>query len=82
MSARSRRRTRIPAMAERGYGWEKLISEMFCQEYGAESGLQRSSPGSTTCTARRHLGRRPGEGAGCDLPQGHRGEGHAARKRS
>ncbi len=25
-----------PAMAERGYGWEKLISEMFCQEYRAE----------------------------------------------
>ena len=25
-----------PAMAERGYGWEKLISEMFCQEYWAE----------------------------------------------
>jgi GDP-D-mannose 3',5'-epimerase len=25
-----------PAMAERGYGWEKLISEMFCQEYTAE----------------------------------------------
>jgi nucleoside-diphosphate-sugar epimerase len=23
-------------MAERGYGWEKLISEMFCQEYWAE----------------------------------------------
>ena len=22
-----------PAMAERGYGWEKLISEQFCQEY-------------------------------------------------
>jgi len=22
-----------PAMSERGYGWEKLISEMFCQEY-------------------------------------------------
>jgi GDP-D-mannose 3', 5'-epimerase len=29
-----------PAMAERGYGWEKLISEMFCQEYWAERGLQ------------------------------------------
>ena len=29
-----------PAMAERGYGWEKLISEMFCQEYHAERGLQ------------------------------------------
>ena len=23
-----------PAMAERGYGWEKLISEMFCQDTG------------------------------------------------
>jgi GDP-D-mannose 3', 5'-epimerase len=29
-----------PAMAERGYGWEKLISEMFCQEYTAERGLE------------------------------------------
>lgn len=25
-----------PALAERGYGWEKLMSEMFCQEYWAE----------------------------------------------
>src|SRR4030042_6878036 len=25
-----------PAMAERGYGWEKLLSEMFCPEYWAE----------------------------------------------
>src|SRR5262245_95560 len=25
-----------PAMAERGYGWEKLVSEMFCQEYWHE----------------------------------------------
>ena len=29
-----------PAMAERGYGWKKLISEMFCQEYWAERGLK------------------------------------------
>ena len=29
-----------PAMAERGYGWEKLMSEMFCQEYWAERGMQ------------------------------------------
>ena len=29
-----------PAMAERGYGWEKLISEMFCQEYWAARGLE------------------------------------------
>ncbi len=32
-----------PAMAERGYGWEKLISEMFCQEYWAERGLETRS---------------------------------------
>lgn len=25
-----------PANAERGYGWEKLVSEIFCQEYWAE----------------------------------------------
>jgi nucleoside-diphosphate-sugar epimerase len=25
-----------PAMAERGYGWEKLMSEMICQEYWSE----------------------------------------------
>ncbi len=36
-----------PAMAERGYGWEKLMSEMFCQEYWAERGFK-------TATARFH----------------------------
>lgn len=29
-----------PAMAERGYGWEKLLSEMFCQEYWHERKLE------------------------------------------
>ena len=29
-----------PALAERGYGWEKLISEMFCEEYWAERGMK------------------------------------------
>jgi GDP-D-mannose 3',5'-epimerase len=29
-----------PAFAERGYGWEKLMSEMFCQEYTAERGMR------------------------------------------
>jgi len=29
-----------PAMAERGYGWEKLLSEIFCQEYAAERGMK------------------------------------------
>jgi len=36
-----------PAMAERGYGWEKLFSEMLCEEYWAERGLK-------TFTARFH----------------------------
>ncbi len=30
----------FPALAERGYGWEKLFSEMLCQEYWAERGLR------------------------------------------
>jgi len=29
-----------PALSERGYGWEKLLSEMFCQEYWAERGMK------------------------------------------
>ncbi len=29
-----------PAMAERGYGWEKLISEQFCEEYWHERGMK------------------------------------------
>ncbi|MGC3970393.1 MAG: NAD-dependent epimerase/dehydratase family protein [Pirellulales bacterium] len=29
-----------PALAERGYGWEKLFSEMLCQEYWHERGLK------------------------------------------
>ncbi len=33
-----------PAMAERGYGWEKLVSEMFCQEYWVERGLKTFIP--------------------------------------
>jgi nucleoside-diphosphate-sugar epimerase len=27
-------------MAERGYGWEKLMSEMFCEEYWHERGMK------------------------------------------
>jgi len=33
-----------PAMAERGYGWEKLMSEIFCQEYWIERGLKTFIP--------------------------------------
>jgi nucleoside-diphosphate-sugar epimerase len=31
-----------PAMAERGYGWEKLMSEMFCEEYWTERQMKTS----------------------------------------
>jgi len=31
-------------MSERGYGWEKLLSEMFCQEYAAERGMKTFIP--------------------------------------
>jgi nucleoside-diphosphate-sugar epimerase len=31
-----------PAIPERGYGWEKLLSEIFCQEYWAERRLKTS----------------------------------------
>ncbi len=33
-----------PAKSERGYGWEKLLSEMFCQEYAAERGMKTFIP--------------------------------------
>jgi nucleoside-diphosphate-sugar epimerase len=33
-----------PAFPERGYGWEKLISEIFCQEYWAERELKTFIP--------------------------------------
>jgi nucleoside-diphosphate-sugar epimerase len=29
-----------PAMSERGYGWEKLLSEMFCEEYHVERDMK------------------------------------------
>ncbi len=33
-----------PAFPERGYGWEKLMSEIFCQEYWAERELKTFTP--------------------------------------
>ncbi len=59
-----------PAMAERGYGWEKLFSEMVCQEYWAERGLKLSLPASTTSTARTGPGMGDGKGSGGNFPQG------------
>ncbi len=66
-----------PAMAERGYGWEKLMSEMFCQEYWAERGLRDAHrPLPQRLRPLGHLGWRPREGPRGDLPQGDRGQGH------
>ena len=33
-----------PALAEEGYGWEKLYSEMMCQEYWLERGMKTFIP--------------------------------------
>lgn len=33
-----------PALAERGYGWEKLFSEMICEEYWAERQMKTFIP--------------------------------------
>ena len=64
-----------PAMPEDGYGWEKLFSERMCRHFREDFGLD-------TRVARYHnvygphgtWTRRPREGAGRDLPQGHRGQ--------
>jgi len=45
-----------PTMAERGYGWEKLISEMFCQEYHAERGMKTFIARFHNCTVRSGRG--------------------------
>ena len=61
-----------PAMAERGYGWEKLVSEMFCQEYWAERGMKTAYRPLPQCLwSEWHLGRRPRKGPRRPLPQGH-----------
>ena len=49
-----------PANAERGYGWEKLMSEIFCQEYAAERSMKTFIARFHNVYGRkRHLGRRP-----------------------
>ena len=65
-----------PALPEDGYGWEKLFSERMCRHF------REDFKASTTRVARfhnvygplRHLGGRPREGAGRDVPQGDRGQ--------
>ena len=78
---RSRRRRRCkeddayPAMPEDGYGWEKLFSERMCRHFREDFGLDDARrPVPQRLRPARHLGRRPREGAGGDLPQGDRGQ--------
>ena len=62
-----------PAMPEDGYGWEKLFTERMCPPFSG--GLRHRHPRgalSQCLRSGRHLRRRPREGAGRDLPQGHR----------
>ena len=64
-----------PAMPEDGYGWEKLFSERMCRHFREDFGLADARRAlSQRLRPARHLRRRPREGAGRDLPQGHRGE--------
>ena len=72
-----------PAMPEDGYGWEKLFSERMCRHFlrGLRPDHARR-PLPQRLRPARHLGRRPREGAGGDLPQGDRGEAQRASTRS
>ena len=72
---RTARRTRAyPAAPDSEYGWEKLFSERLYPRLRAQprhASAHRAL--SQHLRARRHLGRRQGEGAGRDLPQGRGG---------
>ena len=66
-----------PAMAERGYGWEKLMSrDVLPGILGRARPEDRHRPLPQRLRPVRHLGRRPREGPGRHLPQGDRGQGH------
>ena len=72
-SPRSKEDDAYPAMPEDGYGWEKLFSERMCRHFDEDFGLDDPRrPLPQRLRAARHLGRRPREGAGRDLPQGRR----------
>ena len=60
-----------PAAPDSEYGWEKLFSERLYLAYSRNYGMNdRSRALSQHLRSGGHLGRRPREGAGGDLPQG------------
>ena len=70
-------------MPEDGYGWEKLFSERMCRHFREDFGLADARrPLPQRLRPARHVGRRPREGAGGDLPQGHRRRSSPASTRS
>ena len=72
-----------PAAPDSEYGWEKLFSERLYLAYRRNYGMEIARRAlSQYLWAGGHLGRRQGEGAGGDLPQGRRDANRAARSRS
>ena len=60
-----------PAQPQDGYGWEKLFTERMCRHFREDYGMETADrPLPQHLRPARHLGRRPGEGAGGDVPQG------------
>ena len=60
-----------PALAEDGYGWEKLFSERMCRHFMEDYGLDVPRRAVSQCLRpERHVRRWPREGARCDDPQG------------
>ncbi len=72
-----------PAQPQDAYGWEKLFTELLCallRRRVPDGDAHRSVP--QHLRAVRHVRRRPGEGAGGDLPEGRAGRGRRQRSRS
>jgi hypothetical protein len=64
-----------PALAEDGYGWEKLFSERMCRHYMEDFGLVRAGGAVPQCVwPMGNLVRWKGKGAGSHLPQGDRSQ--------
>jgi len=58
-----------PAMAEDGYGWEKLFSERMCRHFREDFGLYTRVARFHNVRAVGNLGWRPRKGARGDLPE-------------
>ncbi len=81
--ARLKEEDAYPAMPEDGYGWEKLFSERMCRHFREDFGMTTRVAALPQCLrTARHLGWRPRESAGRDLPQSDRRRSCRASTRS